>query len=56
MDIESGKFTYSTEIKHQHEGSIGNLCNPQIAAQMDLVIKGFGTEKVAQRIQDLLAL
>lgn len=56
LDIESGHFSYSTEIKHQHEGSIGNLCNPQIAAQMDLVIRGFGTEKVAQRIQDLLAL
>ena len=56
LDIEAGKFTYSTEIKHQHEGSIGNLCNLQIAAQMDLIIKGFGTEQVAQRIQDLLAI
>ena len=56
LDIESGLFSYSAEIKHQHEGSIGNLCNSQIAAQMDLVIKGFGTEQVAQRIQDLLAL
>lgn len=56
LDIESGMFEYSAEIKHQHEGSIGNLCNPQIATQMGLVIKGFGTEHVAQRIQDLLAL
>ena len=55
LDIESGQYSYSSEIKHQHEGSIGNLCNSQIAAQMDLVIKGFGTEQVAQRIQDLLA-
>jgi argininosuccinate lyase len=55
LDIESGQYSYSSEIKHQHEGSIGNLCNSQIATQMDLVIKGFGTEQVAQRIQDLLA-
>ena len=55
LDIEVGQFSYSTEIKHQHEGSIGNLCNTQIAAQMDLIIKGFGADKVAQRIQDLLA-
>ena len=56
LDIEAGHFTYSTELKHQHEGSIGNLCNAQLAAQMALVIKGFGTERVAERIQNLLAL
>jgi argininosuccinate lyase len=56
LDIEAGQFAYTTEIKHQHEGSIGNLCNPQIAAQMALVINGFGTEQVTQRIQHLLAL
>ncbi|MEY3538753.1 MAG: argininosuccinate lyase [Bacteroidota bacterium] len=53
--IESNNFTFSTDLNHQHEGSIGNLCNPEIAAQMDLIINGFGTEKLAQRIQDLLA-
>lgn len=56
MDIEAGLFTYTTDIKHQHEGSIGNLCNAAIAAQMELIIKGFGTERVAQRIQDLLSI
>ena len=56
LDIEAGQFAYTTEIKHQHEGSIGNLCNPQIAAQMALVINGFGREQVTQRIQHLLAL
>ena len=56
LDIEAGQFTYSTELNHLHEGSIGNLCNPQIAAQMALVINGFGTDQVAQRIQQLLAL
>ncbi|MFM6993819.1 MAG: argininosuccinate lyase [Sediminibacterium sp.] len=56
LDIEAGQFTFSTELNHLHEGSIGNLCNPQIAAQMALVINGFGTDQVAQRIQQLLAL
>ena len=55
LAIEANNFTFSTNLNHQHEGSIGNLCNPQIAAQMDLIINGFGTEKLAQRIQDLLA-
>ncbi len=55
LAIEANNFTFSTDMNHQHEGSIGNLCNPQIAAQMDLIINGFGSEKLAQRIQDLLA-
>lgn len=55
LDIEAGNFTYSTELKHQHEGSIGNLCNTQIAAQMTLIIKDFQANRVAQRIQELLA-
>lgn len=55
LAIEANNFTFSTDLNHQHEGSIGNLCNPQIAAQMDLIINGFGAEKLAQRIQDLLA-
>ena len=55
LAIEAGNFTYSTEINHHHEGSIGNLCNPAIAAQMALIIKDFEANKVAQRIQDLLA-
>lgn len=56
LDIEAGQFTYSSDIKHVHEGSIGNLCNSQIADQMALVIKGFGKERVAEKIRDLLAL
>jgi argininosuccinate lyase len=55
LAIEANNFTFSTDLNHQHEGSIGNLCNPQIAAQMELIINGFGVERVAQRIQDLLA-
>jgi argininosuccinate lyase len=54
LDIEAGNFTYSTQVQHTHEGSIGNLCTAQIAGQMQLVVAGMEVEKVKQRIQQLL--
>ncbi|RYZ15537.1 MAG: argininosuccinate lyase, partial [Chitinophagaceae bacterium] len=44
-DIESGNFRYdtSTELRHTHEGSIGNLCTAEIREVF---------EKVAARFQD----
>lgn len=33
--IESGNFNPSKEVKHTHEGSIGNLCNDKIMAMME---------------------
>ncbi|MBC9930410.1 argininosuccinate lyase [Chitinophaga qingshengii] len=55
MDIEHGTFAPSKEVKHTHEGSIGNLCTAQIAAQMDLVLKGFPFAAVDKAIAELLA-
>ena len=52
--IEAGNFTYSTHIKHSHEGSIGNLCTAEIAAQMKLATSSMQIEKVKDRIQQLL--
>ena len=52
--IESGKFTYSTEIMHSHEGSIGNLGTAIIAEKMSSVVAQMGFEKVEQRITELL--
>jgi len=42
-DIESGKFTYDQQqsLQHTHEGSIGNLCNNEIARQMKTIIEAF---------------
>ena len=34
LDIEAGTFTPDKNVRHTHEGSIGNLCNEQIAALM----------------------
>ena len=41
LDIEAGKFTHNKQVSHTHEGSIGNLCNEQITALMQQVVKGF---------------
>ncbi len=42
LEIEAGQFVPNKEIRHTHEGSIGNLCNKEVAALMDEVIDGFG--------------
>jgi argininosuccinate lyase len=55
LDIESNQFTYSTELHHTHEGSIGNLCNPQIAANMKKVVKTFDFDNYHKAIEKLLA-
>jgi len=52
--IENGTFAPSSQIHHTHEGSIGNLCNEQIAAGMQEVLSQFGFEKVNKAIEDLI--
>ncbi|MFC3561858.1 argininosuccinate lyase [Pedobacter jamesrossensis] len=52
--IESGTFAPSSQIHHTHEGSIGNLCNEQIAASMQAVLSQFGFGKVNKAIEDLI--
>lgn len=46
LDIEAGNFTPNKKINHTHEGSIGNLCNKEIAALMESVLAQFPFEKV----------
>lgn len=55
MSIEEGKFTHTNEVNHVHEGSIGNLCNDQIAAMMQQTLEKFGFEKVETAIKSLLS-
>lgn len=50
-DIESGNFTYSTNVNHTHEGSIGNLCNDQIQRNFKTILDKFQFTKA----QDALA-
>src|SRR4051812_23422505 len=54
LDIESNQFTYSTELYHTHEGSIGNLCNEQIAVNMKKVLETFDFDYYHQAIEKLL--
>jgi argininosuccinate lyase len=56
LDIEAGNFTYSTQMKHTHEGSLGNLCTTQIAATMQKVVAAMEIVKVEQQIKQLLKL
>ena len=52
--IELNKFTYTTAVDHTHEGSIGNLCNPQIQALMDAILQKFNFSKPKIALQQLL--
>ena len=45
LSIEAGEFVPNKEVHHTHEGSIGNLCNEEIAKLMQTVLAGFGFEK-----------
>ncbi|NLR57068.1 argininosuccinate lyase [Chitinophaga polysaccharea] len=54
MDIEKGTFSPEKTVAHTHAGSIGNLCTEQIAAQMDLAVKGFPFESVDKALEQLL--
>ena len=52
--IEEGNFNYSTKLAHSHEGSIGNLCNAQIADEMKKVLNRMDFDKVDKQIEHLL--
>ncbi|MDR6560129.1 MULTISPECIES: argininosuccinate lyase [unclassified Arcicella] len=53
-EINSNTYTPNRDLKHSHEGSIGNLCNDQITVMMQEVIGRFGFEKVQTAVDDLL--
>lgn len=52
--IEKGNFTYSKAIQHSHEGSMGNLCNEDIAKQMQKIVTAFNFEKTEAHLAALL--
>ena len=55
LDIEAGTFKPDRNIRHTHEGSIGNLCNDRINALMHSIVEEFGFCRVEKAEQDLLA-
>jgi len=52
-DIENGTFRPSKEVRHTHEGSIGNLCNEQIRRMFQEAKASFGFEKVEKALLQL---
>ncbi len=54
LDIEAGNFHPDKNIRHTHEGSIGNLCNERIAALMNATYERFGFDRVERAEKKLL--
>lgn len=54
LDIEKGNFKPDTDLQHTHEGSIGNLGNEAVKAQMEQVLKGFPFEQVHRAVDALV--
>ena len=54
LSIEAGEFVPNKEVHHTQEGSIGNLCNEEIAKLMQTVLAGFGFEKVEEAEKALI--
>ena len=56
MDIEAGHFRPSREVRHTHQGSIGNLCTTQIATLMQQAYEAIGFDNAVAAEQSLLTL
>ena len=54
LSIEEAEFTHNRQVNHTHEGSIGNLCNEEITALKNEVIKGFNFDKIEVAERQLL--
>lgn len=52
--VEKGSFKHTGTIKHTHEGSIGNLCNDDIVAQMDLIMSKLPFATVHKALEELI--
>lgn len=54
LAIEKGTFKPIKEVKHSHEGSIGNLQNKEIKHLFEKVFAEFGFSKVDRALKELL--
>lgn len=52
--IDNGTFAPNKTLTHTHEGSIGNLCNPQIEEMMSVILAQFQFDKVNTAIENLV--
>lgn len=53
--IEQNRFNPPKEVRHTHEGSIGNLCLDRIDARMKNVMAGFNFGKADKALEELLS-
>ncbi|MFN4146829.1 MAG: argininosuccinate lyase [Runella sp.] len=53
-EIAEGTYQAPRTLHHTHEGSIGNLCLPEINQLMEVEMKKFGFENVKEAIDKLL--
>ena len=54
LAIEAEEFVADKQVHHTHEGSIGNLCNTEIAALMQKAVDGFHFERMNAAVDALL--
>ncbi|MDD7560866.1 MAG: argininosuccinate lyase [Parabacteroides sp.] len=54
LAIEAGEFVADKQVHHTHEGSIGNLCNTEIAALIQKAVDGFHFERMNAAVDALL--
>ena len=54
LDIEAGNFKPDKNLRHTHEGSLGNLCNDRIQLLMENVLEQFDFSKMQQATDRLL--
>lgn len=52
-NINKGDFHPDKTVAHTHEGSIGNLCLPEIRAKLERVMTGFDFEQVNRSLATL---
>ena len=53
-EIANNDFIKPDHVVHTHEGSMGNLYNDAIVAEMEKVVAGFGFEKVRRALEELV--
>jgi argininosuccinate lyase len=54
LAIENGEFKPDKNIRHTHEGSIGNLGNTEITKAMKQMVAQFPFEKVEKAVNELI--
>lgn len=54
IDIEQGSYDPARVVQHTHEGSIGNLCLPEVNALMDRAIAAFRFDEADAALASLV--